>query len=108
MSFRDGTPQGGIVRKWRAVPAEGQAVKLGPWVVDVPHETLTVEQRQAFLDHLFGLETAGGFLILEATLPLRLWPSGEGELVTQIYSTSTTFRSWIAVSTSRRHQTTAS
>jgi DNA-binding beta-propeller fold protein YncE len=59
-------PQGEIARKWRAVPAAGQAVKLGPWLVDVPYETLTAEQRQAFLDHLFGLETEGGFLILEA------------------------------------------
>jgi hypothetical protein len=27
----------------------------------------------------------GGFLILEATSPLLLWPSADGELVTQIY-----------------------
>lgn len=78
-------PLGGIVRKWQAVPAEGQAVRLGPWLVDVPYETLTDEQRQALLDHLFGLETEGGFLILEAASPLLIWPSGEGELVTQIY-----------------------
>jgi hypothetical protein len=79
------SPQSGIVRKWRAVPAEDQAIRLGPWLVDVPYETLTDEQRQAFLDHLFGLETEGGFLILEATSPLVLWPDGEGELVAQTY-----------------------
>jgi Tol biopolymer transport system component len=79
-------PQDGIVRRWQAVPAVGQAVRLGPWLVDVPYETLTDEQRQAFLDHLFGLETEGGFLILGATPPLRLWPIGDGEeLVTQMY-----------------------
>ena len=78
-------PQDGIVRKWRAEPAEGQAVRLGPWLVDVPYETLTNEQRQALVDHLFGLETEGGFLILEATSPLLLWPEGEGELVAQTY-----------------------
>jgi hypothetical protein len=75
----------GIVRKWQAVPADGQAVRLGPWLVDVPYEALTDEQRQALLDHLFGLEMEGGFLILEATSPLLLWPSADGELVTQIY-----------------------
>jgi hypothetical protein len=52
---------------------------------DIPYETLTDEQYQAFVDHLFGLETEGGFLILQATPPLLLWPNGEGELVTQIY-----------------------
>lgn len=67
------------------MPAEGQAVRLGSWVVDVPYERLTDGQHQAFLDHLFGLETEGGFLILEATSPLLLWPDKEGELVAQTY-----------------------
>lgn len=78
-------PLDGIVRKWQAVRADGQTFRLGPWLVEVPYETLTDEQRQAFLDHLLGLETEGGFLILEATRPLLLWPTEEGELVTQIY-----------------------
>lgn len=78
-------PQDGIVARWQAVPTDGQAVRLGPWLVDVPYVTLTREQRQALLDHLVGLETEGGFLILEATPPLLLWPSGEGQLVAQMY-----------------------
>jgi DNA-binding beta-propeller fold protein YncE len=98
----------GIVRKWQAVPADGQAVRLGPWLVDVPYEALTDEQRQALLDHLFGLEMEGGFLILEATSPLLLWPSADGELVTRSTSTSTTSRFWIAASTSHRQPMTGS
>lgn len=85
-------PRDGIVRKWLALPADGRlfpapgdVFRLGPWLVHVPHHSLTDEQRQAFLDHLFGLETETGFLILQGTEPLRLWPSGEGELVTQVY-----------------------
>jgi DNA-binding beta-propeller fold protein YncE len=78
-------PLDGIVARLRAVPAGRHAVRLGPWIVDVPYEALTAEQHRGLLDHLFGLETEGGFLILEATPPLLLWPSDEGRLVTQMY-----------------------
>jgi hypothetical protein len=44
-----------------------------------------MSERQAILDSLFGLEMEGGFLILEATPPLRLWEGEGGQLVTQIY-----------------------
>lgn len=69
-----------------AEPADDpQTFRLGQWLVQIPYTTLAGEQRQALLDSLFGLETEGGFLILEATPPLRLWEGEGGELVTQIW-----------------------
>lgn len=76
-------PQDGIVRRWKAEQTtDSQTFRLGPWLVEVGYVELADDQREVFVRHLFGLETAVGFLILEATPPLQLWKE---EVVTQFY-----------------------